>query len=159
MRCSGHLHCSQCGVYVVTCGTTDFSTAVYVLGRYGLANASLNTVAQTARMRIQTHWTLSAQRRLKSACASAQSDKNLRRTLQEQRICYRIACVTSEDSAQPSHLYSLIRIFVGHSVGSQGSKAYSGGQQKLIILRGCAGRYDSSRDVHTFFVGNQLAFK
>ena len=33
--------------------------------------------------------------------------------------------------AQPAHPHSLIRVFTGHSVGSQGSNAFSGGQRRL----------------------------
>ena len=46
-------------------------------------------------------------------------------------ISYKIACVPSEDSDQPAHPRSLIRVFTGHSLGSQGSKASSGGQRRL----------------------------
>ena len=37
-------------------------------------------------------------------------------------ISHNIACVPSEDSDQPAHPRSLIRVFAGHSVDSQGSK-------------------------------------
>ena len=37
----------------------------------------------------------------------------------------------SEDSDQPSHPRSLIRVNAGHPLGSQGSKASSGRQLKL----------------------------
>ena len=42
-------------------------------------------------------------------------------------ISCKTACVPSEDSDQPSHPSSLIRVFARHSLGSQGSKASSGG--------------------------------
>ena len=38
-------------------------------------------------------------------------------------ISYKIACAPDEDSDQPAHLRSQIRFFVGHSAGSQGSRA------------------------------------
>ena len=41
------------------------------------------------------------------------------------------AFAPSEDSYQPVHPRSLIIDFAGHSVGSQGSKVYSGGQRRL----------------------------
>ena len=43
-------------------------------------------------------------------------------------ISYQIACAPSEDSDQPAHPRSLITVFAGHSVTSQGYKASSGGQ-------------------------------
>ena len=42
-------------------------------------------------------------------------------------ISYTTACAPSEDSDQTAHPRNLIRVFVGHSVGSQGSKESSGG--------------------------------
>ena len=45
------------------------------------------------------------------------------------RISYKIVCAPSDDSDQPVHSRSLIRVFAGHSVGSQGSKVSSGGQR------------------------------
>ena len=50
---------------------------------------------------------------------------------QGQSIPYMIAYVSCEDSDLSAHPYSLIRVFEGHSVGCQGSKATSGGQQRL----------------------------
>ena len=47
-------------------------------------------------------------------------------------ISYKIKCAPSEDPDQPAHTRSLIRNFAVHSVGSQGSKASSGGQRWLI---------------------------
>ena len=38
----------------------------------------------------------------------------------EHGIYYKIACGLSRDLDQPAHLYSLIRFFAGHAVGSQG---------------------------------------
>ena len=46
-------------------------------------------------------------------------------------ISYKIACAPSEDSDQPAHTRSLIRVFAGHLVSSQGFKASSGGQWRL----------------------------
>ena len=40
---------------------------------------------------------------------------------------YSIGCAPSEDAEQTAHPHSPIRFFVEHSVGSQGSKASSGG--------------------------------
>ena len=51
-------------------------------------------------------------------------------------ISYKIASVSSEDSDQPAHPRSLIRLFAGHSVASQGSKACSDGQ--LSLWTACA---------------------
>ena len=45
----------------------------------------------------------------------------------------------SEDSDQPGHPPSLIRVSAGRSVGSQGPKLYPCGQRRLIILGGCPG--------------------
>ena len=42
-----------------------------------------------------------------------------------------IACMPSEGSDQTAHARSLIRVFTGHFVGSQGSKTSSDGQQRL----------------------------
>ena len=53
-------------------------------------------------------------------------------------ISYKTACVPSEDSDQPAQLYCP-EFFAGHSMGSQGAKASSGGQQRLFSLHGCAG--------------------
>ena len=41
----------------------------------------------------------------------------------EQSISYKIACAPSKDSDQPAHQHSLIKVFAGQSIGSQGSKA------------------------------------
>ena len=46
-------------------------------------------------------------------------------------IFYKIECAPSEDSDQPAHPRSLIRVFTGHCVDSQGSKTSSGGQRRL----------------------------
>ena len=43
----------------------------------------------------------------------------------------RSVCRPSEDSDQTAHSRSLIRVFAGHSVGSQGSKVSSGEQQRI----------------------------
>ena len=50
-----------------------------------------------------------------------------------------MTCPPSEDSDQPGHLLSLIRVFAVRSVGSKGSKLSSCGQRRLIRLRGCPG--------------------
>ena len=44
---------------------------------------------------------------------------------------YMLACVSIKDLDQPAHENSLIRIFDGHSMGSQGSNISSGGKQRL----------------------------
>ena len=44
-------------------------------------------------------------------------------------ISYKVACAPNEDSYQPAHPRSLLRVFAGHSMCSQGSKASSGEQQ------------------------------
>ena len=52
----------------------------------------------------------------------------------------KIAGALSEDSEQPAHECSLIRVCAVHSMGNRGSKASSGGhRQTLIRLRGYAG--------------------
>ena len=48
-----------------------------------------------------------------------------------QNTSYKIVCAPSEDSDQPAHPRSLIRVFAGHSVGSQISEASLGGQWRL----------------------------
>ena len=42
-------------------------------------------------------------------------------------ISYQIACALSEDIDHPANSRSLVRVFAGHSVGSQGSNTSSGG--------------------------------
>ena len=54
-------------------------------------------------------------------------------------ISYKIVCAPSERSNQPAHPRSLIGVFAGHSVGSQGTKACLDGRLRLISLCGCAG--------------------
>ena len=63
-------------------------------------------------------------------------------------ISYKIAFVSTEYSDQSSLPQSLIRNFAGHSVGSQGSKTFSGGQQRLIKLHVCTGWSESSLAAH-----------
>ena len=46
-------------------------------------------------------------------------------------ISYKSPCAPSEDSDQPAHQRSLIRVFVEHLMGSRGSKMSSGGQKIL----------------------------
>ena len=53
-------------------------------------------------------------------------------------ISYKIACVLCEDSNQRECPHSQSRVFACHSVGSQEPKASSGGQRRLIRLRGCS---------------------
>ena len=45
-------------------------------------------------------------------------------------IFYKIACAHIEDSDQPVHMRSLIRVFAGHSLGSQVTKASFAGQRR-----------------------------
>ena len=56
------------------------------------------------------------------------------------------------DEAQPSlgigHPRNLTKVFTGHPVNSQRSKTSSGGQRRLISLRGCADWSESSLDAH-----------
>ena len=47
-----------------------------------------------------------------------------------QSMFYKITYAPSEDSDQPAHPHSLIRVFEGHSVDNQGSKVFSGGRRK-----------------------------
>ena len=49
----------------------------------------------------------------------------------------------SEDSDQPAHSFSLIRIFTGHNLVSQGCNFFSCGRRRLIRLRSCAGISES----------------
>ena len=49
---------------------------------------------------------------------------------------YKLACVPIEDSVLPAHPHSRIRVFNGHSMGSQGSKISSDGKLRLIRLCG-----------------------
>ena len=44
----------------------------------------------------------------------------------ESRNRYTLTCVPIEDSDQPGHLHSLIRVFDGHSMGSQVSNIFTG---------------------------------
>ena len=46
-------------------------------------------------------------------------------------ISYKTACVPNKDSDQTVHMRRLIRVFAGHSVGSQGAKESSDVQQRL----------------------------
>ena len=48
----------------------------------------------------------------------------------------KMTCAPSEDSDQPGHLPSLIRVFTVRSVGSQGPKVSSCRRQRLIRLGG-----------------------
>ena len=50
----------------------------------------------------------------------------------------KLACALIEDSDHPAHQRSLIRIFNGHSVGSQEPNVSSGEKTKTLIrLLGC----------------------
>ena len=55
-----------------------------------------------------------------------------------------MTCAPSEDSDQPGHPSNLIRIFTVHFMDSQGPKASSCGQRRLIRLGGCACWSESS---------------
>ena len=44
---------------------------------------------------------------------------------------YKLACVPIKDSDQPAHLHSLIRVFNGHSMGSQSPHVSSGRKPRL----------------------------
>ena len=51
----------------------------------------------------------------------------------------KIACAPSEDSDQSAHLRSLIRVFVVHSMDSNGLTIFIRPSKTLIRLRRCAG--------------------
>ena len=57
--------------------------------------------------------------------------------------------VASKDSDQSALLHSLIRIFSGHILASQGCKVSSCNQQRLIWLHRCTGWFESSLGTHT----------
>ena len=57
-------------------------------------------------------------------------------------------CAPSEDSDQPAHARSLIRIFTRRFLDSQGCKVSSRWQWRLIRLRGCAGWFEVSLSAH-----------
>ena len=67
--------------------------------------------------------------------------------LQSQKT-YLLTCAPSEDSDQPAHSRSLIRIFTERILDSQGCKVSSCGQKTLIRLHGCAGCFESSFGAH-----------
>ena len=48
-------------------------------------------------------------------------------------IRYKLACASIEGSNQPAHLYCLIGVFDGRSVGSQESIVSSGGKIMTVI--------------------------
>ena len=56
-------------------------------------------------------------------------------------------CAPSEDSDQPGHPPSLIRVFAVRSVGSKGPNVSSCGQRRL---GGCPGWSESSLSAHSF---------
>ena len=56
-------------------------------------------------------------------------------------------CVLSEDSNKPAHSHSLIRIYTGHILNSQGCKVSSCRQQRLIDCA-CTGCFESLLCVH-----------
>ena len=43
---------------------------------------------------------------------------------------YKLACAPIENSVQPAHRYSMVRVFDGQSLGSQGSSVSLGGKLK-----------------------------
>ena len=55
-----------------------------------------------------------------------------------------MTCAPSEDSDQPGHLPSLIKVFAVHSIEGKGPKLSSCGQWKLIRLGKCPGWSESS---------------
>ena len=59
-------------------------------------------------------------------------------------------CASSEDSDQPRHLPSLLRVFAVRSMGSWGPKVSSCGQKRLIRLSGCPGWSESLLGAHSF---------
>ena len=61
---------------------------------------------------------------------------------------YLLTCAPSEDSDQFAHSCSLIRIFTGRILDSQGCNVSSCGQRRLIRLCGCSGWTESSLDAH-----------
>ena len=56
----------------------------------------------------------------------------------------KITSAPSKDLDQPGHPTSLIRVLAVCSIGSQGPKVSTCGQQTLITLGGCSGRSESS---------------
>ena len=65
----------------------------------------------------------------------------------------KMTCVPSEDSDQPGHPPSLIRVFAVHFMGSQGPKLSSCGQRRLWSDWVDAQADLSLRWMHTQFVG------
>ena len=63
-----------------------------------------------------------------------------------------MACAPSEDSDQPGHLPSLIRVVTVHSMGSWRPKLSSCGQRRLIRLGGCPGWSESLLGAHTILL-------
>ena len=57
----------------------------------------------------------------------------------EHSISYKIACVSSEDSDEPSHPRNLIIVFAGLSVERESQSVLRRTTKTLIILRRCAG--------------------
>ena len=80
----------------------------------------------------------------------------------------KVACASSEDSDQPGHPPSLIRVFAVRSVGSKGPKV-SWTVKTLIRLGGCPGWSESSLGAHatllvlsrggSCYIGLILAYK
>ena len=64
----------------------------------------------------------------------------------------KMACAPSEDSDQPGHPPSLIRVFVVRLMGSKGPKLSSCGQRRLIRLGGCPGWSESSLGAHAILL-------
>ena len=63
-----------------------------------------------------------------------------------------MACAPSEDSDQPGHPSSLIRVFAVRSIGSEGPKLSSCGQQRLIRLGGCLSWSESLLGAHAILL-------
>ena len=76
-------------------------------------------------------------------------------------ISYHTACAPREDIDYPALTRSLIRIFTGQFVGSQGFKVSSSGQQNVSSDCASAGWSESSFDAHTrlykmLFLGSNI---
>ena len=61
---------------------------------------------------------------------------------------YRRTCAPSEDSDQPAHSRSLIKILTGRILDSQGCKFPLSEQRRQIRLWGCEGWFESSLGAH-----------
>ena len=56
---------------------------------------------------------------------------------------YKLACAPIKDSDQPALLRSLIRVFDGCSMGSQGSNVSSGRKLRLVKVCLCTDSFES----------------